>query len=284
MSSKQVLRANAKINLTLDVLRKRYDGYHDIQSYVAFLDLGDDLTINRSEKLSVSFDNPFNEDISGEFNSITQTHKYLCSTFPNLYQYNIHVKKNIPIAAGLGGGSCDAASFMRYLISNGEINMNKIDLNSLAREVGADIPCCLYNKSAYITGIGDSVCAVELSDPYYCILVNPLIPISTRKIYEMINIKDPEKLLNKDVLLKPTMTQFINGKNDFEDIISEEYPIIKKIIKSISNFQGCLFARMTGSGPTCFGFFSNKADVLQCESDLKDIYPKFWIRSTKLLN
>ena len=116
MSSKVVLRANAKINLTLDILGKRSDNYHDIQGYVAFLDLYDELIINHSEKLLVSFDNPFYENVSSKSNTIIKIYSYLSSYFPNLSQYKVHVKKNIPISAGLGGGSCNAAAFMSCLL------------------------------------------------------------------------------------------------------------------------------------------------------------------------
>ena len=169
MSSKVVLHANAKINLTLDILGKRSDHYHDIQGYVAFLDLHDELIINHSEKLLVSFDNPFDENVSAKSNTILKLYNYLCNYFPNLSQYKVHVKKNIPISAGLGGGSCDAAALMRYLISDSEINMDQISIESLAKDVGADVPCCLLNRPSFISGIGEIIQSIKLTDTYYCL-------------------------------------------------------------------------------------------------------------------
>ena len=284
MSSKVVLRANAKINLTLDILGKRSDNYHDIQGYVAFLDLYDELIINHSEKLLVSFDNPFYENVSSKSNTIIKLYSYLSSYFPNLSQYKVHVKKNIPISAGLGGGSCNAAAFMRYLISDLKINMDQINLESLARNVGADVPCCLINESSYISGIGEIIQEVKLSDAYYCLLVNPQIPVSTSKIYEKISIKGLEALHNKKFLSSPSIDHIINGKNDFQQIIIQDYPIIGEIINHLTKAEGCFLARMTGSGPTCFGFFLKKEDMSKCKKNFEEMYPKFWIMETKLLD
>ena len=284
MSSKVVLRANAKINLTLDILGKRSDNYHDIQGYVAFLELCDELIISRSEKLSVSFENPFYEKISTTSNTIIKLHSYLSGYFPNLYQYKVNVKKNIPVSAGLGGGSCDAAAFMRYIIRDSKINMDEIDTQSLAKNVGADIPCCLKSKPSYISGIGEIIEDVKLRSAYFCILVNPHIPVSTKKIYEMIGVKKSEAVHMQNFLQKPSIDHIINGKNDFEDIIAQDYPLIREIIGFIAGTEGCIFARMTGSGPTCFGLFSKQDEMLRCQNDLEKKYPKFWIMATKLLN
>ena len=284
MSSKVVLRANAKINLTLDVLRKRSDNYHDIQGYVAFLDLHDELTINHSEKLLVSFQNPFQEKISTKSNTILKLHSYLCNYFPNLSKYKVHVKKQIPISAGLGGGSCDAAAFMRYLINDREINMDQINIESLARDVGADIPCCLLNKSSFISGIGEIIQEIKLTGTFYCLLVNPQIPISTSKIYEEISVKGLEASHTKNFIPNPSIDHIIKGKNDFEHIIIQDYPIIGEIINHLSKAKGCVLARMTGSGPTCFGFFSKPEDISRCKKNFEEMYPNFWITEAKLLN
>jgi len=284
MSSKVILRANAKINLTLDILRKRSDNYHDIQGYVAFLNLHDELIINRSEKLSVSFDNPFHENISTKSNTIIKLHSYLCNYFPNLGQYEVHVKKKIPISAGLGGGSCDAAAFMRYLISNREINMDRINIESLARNVGADVPCCLLNGPSFISGIGEVIQRIKLTDTYYCLLVNPQIPISTSKIYEKISINGLEALHTKNYIPNPSIDHIIKSKNDFEQIIIQDYPTIGEIISNLTKAKGCILARMTGSGSTCFGFFSKQEDMSKCKKNFEEMYPKFWIMETKLLN
>ena len=211
MSPDVVLQANAKINLTLDILGKRSDNYHDIQGYVAFLDLHDELIINPSEKLLVSFDNPFHENVSTKSNTILKLHSYLCNYFPNLSQYKVHVMKNIPISAGLGGGSCDAAALLRYLISDRKINIDQISIESLARNVGADVPCCLLNEPSFISGIGEIIQSVKLTETYYCLLVNPQIPISTSQLYEKINIKGSEDVHTKNFLPNPSMAHIISG-------------------------------------------------------------------------
>ena len=284
MSPKVVLQANAKINLTLDILGKRSDNYHDIQGYVAFLDLHDELIINHSEKLLVSFDNPFHENVSTKSNTILKLHSYLCNYFPNLSQYKVHVMKNIPISAGLGGGSCDAAALLRYLISDRKINIDQISIESLARNVGADVPCCLLNGPSFISGIGEIIQSVKLTDTYYCLLVNPQIPISTSQLYEKINIKGSEDVHTKNFLPNPSMAHIISGKNDFQQIIIQDYPIIGEIINNLTKAEGCVLARMTGSGPTCFGFFSRQEDMSKCKKKFEEMYPKFWIMETKLLN
>ena len=117
MISPRVFRASAKINFTLDVLRKREDGYHQIRSLVAFVDLHDEIHITRSDKLNVSFISDFEEQISQQNNSLTRLHQYLKFIYPKIYNYRIEIKKNIPISAGLGGGAADAAIFLKYLIT-----------------------------------------------------------------------------------------------------------------------------------------------------------------------
>ena len=114
--------------------------------------------------------------------------------------------------------------------------------------------------------------------------MNPQIPVSTSKIYEKISIKGLEVLHNKKFLSNPSIGHIINGKNDFQQIIIQDYPIIGDIIHHLSKAEGCILARMTGSGPTCFGFFLKKEDMSKCKKNFEEMYPKFWIMETKLLD
>ncbi len=114
MKSTSFLSAFAKINLDLKVINKRDDGYHNIESIIVFLNLSDTIEVRRSSKLLVKFDSPFQENISETNNTIIRIYEYFLANYPNLHKYSIHVEKKIPISAGLGGGSADAASFMRF--------------------------------------------------------------------------------------------------------------------------------------------------------------------------
>ena len=114
--------------------------------------------------------------------------------------------------------------------------------------------------------------------------MNPQIPISTSQLYEKINIKGSEDVHTKNFLPNPSMAHIISGKNDFQQIIIQDYPIIGEIINNLTKAEGCVLARMTGSGPTCFGFFSRQEDMSKCKKKFEEMYPKFWIMETKLLN
>ncbi len=154
MKSTSFLSAFAKINLDLKVLNKRDDGYHNIESTIVFLNLSDTIEVRRSSKLLVKFDSPFQENISETNNTIIRIYEYFLANYPNLHKYSIHVEKKIPISAGLGGGSADSASFMRFLVEDNNINPNDINLDSIAKRVGADIPVCYKNCSARVSGLG----------------------------------------------------------------------------------------------------------------------------------
>ena len=281
MIPSRVLQASAKINFTLDVLGKREDGYHQIRSLVAFVDLYDEMYITRSDKLKVSFRSDFKEQISLQNNSLTKLHQYLKSIFPNIYNYRIDIKKNIPISAGLGGGSSDAAIFLKYLIEDNNLNLAQIDLQDIGYKIGADIPVCFYNRPAFITGIGEHITEAKINEKFYLVLINPMFSISTKYVYKkydqrssVVNI-NPENMTFEDVKKR--------GKNDLQDIVISQYENVKNIIDIIQQTKKCNLARMTGSGPTCYGVYKDAENARINEFELKKKFPQYWIKMVSLI-
>ena len=283
MKSTSFLSAFAKINLDLKVLNKRDDGYHNIESIIVFLNLSDTIKVKRSSKLSVNFDSPFEENISQKNNTIIKIYEYFLANYPNLHKYSIHVDKKIPISAGLGGGSADAASFMRFLIKDNNINPNDINLDSIAKRVGADIPVCYTNYSARVSGLGEHINRVSINFPLYALIVYPNISMSTKWVFEnFMNKKTDEKIITlKDDL---SIENLKDSKNDLQDIVVKKYPIINDVIDKIIRTRGCIISRMTGSGSTCFGLYKEHEDTVESEKYLRTIYPNFWIKSVRIKN
>jgi 4-diphosphocytidyl-2-C-methyl-D-erythritol kinase len=281
MISHRKLYACAKINLTLHVLKKGLDNYHQIRSLVVFVDLYDELHIKRADELTVKFSNNFDEQISLKNNTLIKVHTYLKSIFPKINNYSINVIKNIPIAAGLGGGSADAAAFLRYILEDNNIDSNQIDFKKISYAVGADIPVCFYNRPSFIAGIGELLTETSFNERFYLVLVNPKISISTKDIYKKYNEKSTrENLINVNLSLIDTI---MNGKNDLEDIVISDFHIIKEIIQSINKTKGCMIARMSGSGPTCYGIYKDEYDARFNEAELKKQYPQYWIKMFNVL-
>ncbi len=283
MKSTSFLSAFAKINLDLKVINKRDDGYHNIESIIVFLNLSDTIKVTRSSKLSVNFDSPFEEKISETNNTIIKTYEYFLANYPNLHKYSIHVEKKIPISAGLGGGSANAASFMRFLIEDNNININDINLASIAKRVGADIPVCYTNYSARVSGLGEHIDRVSIDFPLYALLVYPNISVSTKWVFENFIIKKTDE---KITILKDDLSieNLKDSKNDLQDIVIKKYPIINDVLDKIKDTRGCIISRMTGSGSTCFGLYKKNEDVVDSEKYIRTIFPNFWIKSVRIEN
>ncbi|MAU87302.1 MAG: 4-(cytidine 5'-diphospho)-2-C-methyl-D-erythritol kinase [Alphaproteobacteria bacterium] len=282
MISPRVFRASAKINFTLDVLRKREDGYHQIRSLVAFVDLHDEIHITRSDKLNVSFISDFEEQISQQNNSLTRLHQYLKFIYPKIYNYRIEIKKNIPISAGLGGGSADAAIFLKYLIEDNDLNLTQMDLQEIGFEIGADIPVCFYNRPALINGIGEHITEAKINKKFYLVLVNPMFSISTKYIYKKYDHRASVKNINPQNMPFEDMIKY--GKNDLQDVVISQSKNVKHIIDTIAQTNKCYLARMTGSGPTCFGVYQDEDNARINEFELKKKFPKYWIKMVNLIS
>lgn len=263
------LKAYAKINLALDILDKRQDNYHEINSVMQQIDIYDELTFEESEDIIVQ--SQFKEDI------ILKTILKLKEIFQIEKGIKISIKKNIPVAAGLAGGSTDAATTLIALNELWNLNLTIEDLIKIGADLGSDIPFCLIRKSCFVSGKGEIVEKISLPE-MNILLINPGYEISTKQAYEELDQKQYEKKFSSLKLKNSNNINEIanNLHNDFINIQKDE---IKNIIKDLINNQA-LNASITGKGPTVFGIFENKEKAEQTYNNLKDKYKFVYLTKT----
>ena len=270
-------RSHAKVNLFLNVVGEDSKEYHNLQSYFMLLNLSDLITINLSDyTTSCSFEN--GEQI--ENNIVVKAIEYINTINNSLKFAKIHIKKNIPIAAGLGGGSSNAAMILNLLPKLWdlpELTCNQI--KEVAYNIGADIPFFYYNKNSFIEGIGDKITPINVNKKLFILLVNPGLKVITKKAYSGVKDDFSLKILcNKETIIN----EIFYGKNDLEKYVIQKYPLIGDLLKVIKEQNNCLVSRMSGSGSTCFGIFEQEQDLIKAKNKLKKTFQNFWMHSEKI--
>lgn len=257
---------NAKINLGLHIVSRRSDGYHNLETILYPIGLKDALEVVTTPISAVIGPQenyrfyPYGDIISGKHgDNLVIKALQLIKQKKDIPIIDIYLLKKIPLGAGLGGGSSDAAFILEMLNQIFDLGYTLNDLIKIASELGADCPFFLINKPTLATGIGNVMESIEVDlSNYYLLLVKPDISISTKEAYSMITPQVPEFSL-KDIVKKPLTewNQFI--KNDFESPIFKKYPEICEIKNQILE-MGALYSSMSGSGSSVYGIFKNKPD------------------------
>ena len=270
--------AHAKVNLFLNIIGQKPDGYHDIQSCFLKLNLADEIYIQSSDRVTCSVEGA---DIIDE-NIVLKAVRYFSKVYGIPKGINVHIKKNIPIAAGLGGGSSDAAAVLKSLPELWSVKeISEKQLKDIALKVGADVPFFLKNQNSFVEGIGDILTPIKLEQNFFIVLVNPKISILAKDIYKSITNHNPSKKIkpNPESIVK----EIFHGKNDLEEYVKEKYPILRELIKNIKNQKNCIVSRMSGSGSTCFGVFNKKDDAVNAVDNLSRLYSNFWIHYEEVI-
>jgi len=266
---------NAKINLGLQVVEKRPDGYHNIETVFYPIGLKDALEVITSENGKFSFQSG-GIPIDGrmEDNLVVKAYLLLKKEF-NLPPVSIYLQKIIPFGAGLGGGSSDGAFMLKMLNEKFELGLSFSSLVSYARHIGADCPFFLANTPSFATGIGDNIESVHLTlKGYHLVLVKPDIHVSTPKAYGRITPCRPTNSV-KEIISQPIKQWKILLKNDFEEGVFSLFPIIGEIKEKLYQ-SGAVYASMSGSGSSVFGIFTEK-------KDLKKLFPDCFIWTEEFL-
>lgn len=247
---------NAKINLGLDIIEKRGDGYHNISSCFYPVPLNDVLEINLSDKFDFKTSGIH---IPGDKydNLVVKAYKLLKKDF-NLPSVSIHLHKNIPLEAGLGGGSSDGAFALKMLNEFFDLFLDLSVLEDYAGLLGSDCPYFIYNEPMVVEGRGEQLnkLKVDLTGYFICIL-KPDLSISTREAYRAVRPAQPKHEIQSQITSKPVDAWKSFLKNDFEEPITEKYPELKKI-KSRLYEKGAVYASLTGSGSAMYGLFNNE--------------------------
>ena len=284
----------AKLNLSLNVHGLLDNGYHSISSYVFFLDLFDKINIKKSSLNNVLIDGVFKDDLIGNGGdtiisksiSFCQNH---CDTSDS---FQIRLEKNIPVSGGLGGGSANSASIIRYFLSKQRSRKKKIadKVARLSESLGSDVPACLYSKPAIIEGKGEKITFIEFNDQLDIgvVLINPRVQLSTKKVFNNFVLKKPTRR-RKPILTIKTINdikKILKQGNDLEKPALKIVPDILNILNVFKKNNNCLSFGMSGSGATCYGIFNSRKDannfekIVIRENSLKD----YWIWSGGLLN
>jgi 4-diphosphocytidyl-2-C-methyl-D-erythritol kinase len=280
-----VENAPAKINLTLRVLGRRPDGYHDLESLVVFADFGDRLSFMRGGELTLTVRGP-NATRAGEGaeNLVLKAATALAALEPAVRLGAFDLDKTLPVAAGIGGGSADAAAALRLLAKANGLAPKHAALFAAARSTGADVSVCLDPRPRIMRGIGE-VLSPPLSLPALpAVLANPGIALATKEVFARwtaavippvgLDLAALAKLEDRDDLLQLLGTQ----ANDLEAPAIAQAPVIADVLAELRTLAGCRLARMSGSGATCFALFASAAAAREAAKALNAKYPHWWVQ------
>jgi 4-diphosphocytidyl-2-C-methyl-D-erythritol kinase len=278
-------KAPAKVNLTLRVIGRRADGYHEIESLVAFADVGDALTFSPGGALALRVAGP-TAAAAGQIadNLVLKAARALAERVERLKLGGFALSKRLPVAAGLGGGSADAAAALRLLARANGLAADDPRLMHAARATGADVPVCLDPRPRFMRGIGD-----VLSDPLdlprlFAVLLNPGVAVATKEVFAALAVPTsgqtaPAAICTGTAAL---LDEIARGRNDLEGAAIELEPAIADALAVLRNLTGCRLARMSGSGATCFGLFDSLDAARGASRRLRIGYPDWWVRATAL--
>lgn len=266
------IKAHAKINLTLDVLERLDDGYHRIESIKQQVGLYDNILLEPLDDIKIICSNP---DITTKENLIFKTALLLKNEFNVAEGAKITIQKNIPLAAGLAGGSSNAAAALISLNKLWKLDLDEAELRRLAAEIGMDVPFSVIGGSCFAEGKGTKLSKIELPE-MDVLLINPGFEVSTRTAYQSLDLSKTGKVLATRRLLeaKSRDTREIAKllHNDFETAILSRYPVLKEIKDRLME-NNALNALVSGSGPTVFGLFEDEETINKAYEALKESYP-----------
>jgi 4-diphosphocytidyl-2-C-methyl-D-erythritol kinase len=281
--------APAKVNLTLSVLGRRADGYHTLDSLVAFARLGDRLTLAPGKELALTV-RGFNAVTAGALddNLVLKAARALAAEVPGLKLGRFTLQKRLPVAAGLGGGSADAAAALRLLARVNRIALDDARLLKVARRIGADVPVCIDPRARRMRGIGEILSAPLALPPLAAVLVNPGVAVPTKDVFAALGLaagigrkraaRMPRLPRGRDAFIAFVAA----GTNDLERAAIKLVPVIARALAALREEPGCRLARMSGSGATCFGLFDSPRAATAAARSLAAKHPRWWVRATVL--
>jgi len=284
--NKNLFFSPAKINLFLEVLSKRNDSYHNLNSLMCFCNIGDYLEIKECREFFFEIDGPFKGSLNEKDNNLVKKAiEKLEDLTKKRFKVKIKLVKNLPISSGLGGGSSNAATVLKFLIKRFNFKIEKKILDEFLLELGSDVPFCFNNRSAIIQGIGNIIRPISNIPEYPILIVNPLKQVSTKEIFENVKIFNNSKTVMPENFTNDAFLGLLkNSSNDLEKIAIKLHPEIYEILKIFKNKTDSFFSRMSGSGASCFGLFENCQKLKEAEKIFSNINRFWWISSGNLLN
>jgi 4-diphosphocytidyl-2-C-methyl-D-erythritol kinase len=281
----------AKVNLTLRVVGRRVDGYHDLESVVAFADCADRLTLDPGPKLSLVTTGPLAE-YCGETsdNLVLKAARLLAERVPGLKLGAFTLDKVLPVAAGIGGGSADAAAALRLLARLNGLPLDDTRLLHVALKTGADVSVCVASRACDMTGVGEGLLPLNLPK-LPCVMVNPRVPVATKDVFAALGLRNGELLVGAaDVLESPSwpdggasVGDWVEAlsivPNDLEAPAMRIQPVIGEVLSALRAGAGMLLARMSGSGATCFAIFADGPKAHAASEAIRRDHPSWWVHA-----
>lgn len=278
--------ARAKINLTLHVGRAIADAadpfyrYHPLDSLVVFAGIADKLSVQTSEQMSLKITGPFADQIPKDEDNLVLKTIRAAERAAEVPPLAFHLEKNLPVAAGIGGGSANAAATIRLL--QGYVKLGSKHWNRIALGLGADVPICLVSETCRMTGIGDSITPLPNLGVLHAVLVNPGHGLSTPEIFKQFDKRDPLELPKPQVMQGSLLERARAGNNDLQPVSEKQAPVILEVIDALNACEDCEMARMSGSGATCFGLYTSETAAARAAKMIKQNHPAWWVQATML--
>ncbi|MBS9719741.1 4-(cytidine 5'-diphospho)-2-C-methyl-D-erythritol kinase [Tianweitania sp. BSSL-BM11] len=277
--------APAKINLALHVVGRRADGYHLLDSLVAFASTGDRITVEPAAEDAFTVSGPYAAGVPVDAgNLVLRARDALRKEIgQSAFPVRIHLEKTLPIASGIGGGSSDAAATLKALCALWKADLPSTDLAALGLSLGADVPMCLYARPARIRGIGEEIAPIGTLPDCPIVLVNPGIAVSTPAIFKQLTTRDnPPLAIPPETNAPQAWLDWLHAtRNDLQPHAIAVAPIISEALRALTN-TGASFARMSGSGATCFGVFATEAQAEAAAAQLLLDDPQWYVQATML--
>ena len=278
--------APAKLNLYLHVVGRRPDGYHRLDSLVAFASIGDTITVSAGGGCRLEVDGPLAEAVpAGADNLVLRAARALADAAGRDPDVTIRLTKRLPVAAGIGGGSADAAAVIRALSALWGLSVADPVLAAVALSLGADVPVCLRHGTWYVGGIGEELSPAPPLAGQPLVLVNPGQPVPTPAVFAARHgaFSDPDRFDQSALRETGPVALLAGRRNDLSDAARSLCPAIGDALEALASLPGCRLARMSGSGATCFGLFTD-GDAAAAGADLiRRSRPQWWVADAVIL-
>ena len=280
-----IITAPAKLNLYLHIISRRQDGFHNLDSLVAFASISDYVEALPDVDLKLIITGPFAGELGPIEGNLVLRAAQALQKIGRVYNgAKLILTKNLPVAAGMGGGSSNAAATLRALVRLWDLECSHEELNSIALTLGADVPICLYGRAAFVSGIGERIRPAPVLPSANLVIINPRIRISTPAVFKARQgrfsrpVREPVRFDSIENLAN----QLAQNCNDLTQPAILIEPAIKAVLAALESASDCLLSRMSGSGGSCFGVFEKECQAAKAAADIAKQHPEWWIKTAKL--
>lgn len=280
------LLAPAKINLFLHITGKRDDGYHLLQSVMIFVDVGDEMQFSPHDSLFLDVEGPFAADMPPPHgNLVYRAAQLLAEEYKVPMRGRIILRKRLPVASGIAGGSSDAATALSGLAKLWGLPDEKERLRRIGAKLGADVPACIARRPVWAEGVGERVTPLQDMPALHLVLANPMVATPTPEVFRRFRARfsAPLQFSGRRKSMQEWIADLKLYRNDLTAAAVEVTPEIRGVLAALGDAPNCHFARLSGSGATCFGVFDHAHAATAAVNKLKQAHPDWWISPAGLL-